>query len=340
MKLEKRSPGFRRNESLEALLKELNAALGAAEQECHHLPSEPRFPIVLVVGAPRSGTTLLMQWLAASGLFAVPSNLLSRFYAAPYLGGRIQRLLVDPEFSYGEEFSGLRALEAPYDSNIGKTRGLLQPNEFWYFWRRYIPNVDPEWLTPEQERLIDAPGFRRGIAHIEAAFGKPFATKGIILQYNLRCLQRALGKVLFVHTRRHPFFNIQSLLNARLKYFGDEATWFSVKPRQYGELIGRSPVEQVAGQVYHTRSSIDTELAEMDERHGLTVDHESFCAHPAAFHARLRGKLQALGHEIPDAYSGPARFDVHDRVLVDRARRHEILEAYERLAGERLQLPE
>ena len=38
--------------------------------------------VVLVVGGPRSGSTVMMQWLASSGVFAYPSNLLSRFYRA------------------------------------------------------------------------------------------------------------------------------------------------------------------------------------------------------------------------------------------------------------------
>ena len=331
-----RQQAFQRNERLEDLLKELNGLLGDAEKRIDILPEKPAYPVVLVVGAPRSGTTLLVQWLAASGLFAVPTNLLSRFFGAPYIGARIQQLLTDPAYNHQNELGDPAVMAIDYSSNVGKTKGMLQPNEFWYFWRRFIPNTDPEWITADQERLIDGPGLLAGIAAIETAFLKPFATKGIILQYNLTCLQRLLGNVLIIHTRRQPFFNIQSLLKARRDYFGDENRWFSVKPREYDLLKDLDPVAQVAGQVYFTCQSIEGELATMNECYGLAVDHESFCASPEVFYDRLREKLFILGYDMKATYRGPDRFDVHETVMVDTERREAIRTAYEGFSGEPL----
>lgn len=322
-----RTDAFRRNDGLEGLLRELNGALGEAEARMEGLPDDPPFPTILIIGAPRSGTTLLMQWLAASGLVAYPSNLLSRFFGAPYLGARIQQLLTDPRFNYKDELAGLASHELAFSSEVGKTKGVLQPNEFWYFWRRFIPNADPEWITPEQEARIDAAGFRRGVAHIQHAFGKPFATKGIILQYNLEALRRVLGKVVFVHTRRDAFFNTQSLLKARQDYKGSIDAWFSVKPREYAQLLQREPVEQVAGQVMLTQRHIEEQLAAMPEAHGITIDHERFCADPAAFHHALGERLRAWGHAWPQDYRGPERFAVHDQVKVDEGMKARIIKA-------------
>ena len=337
MEHEKRQEVFKRNDRLEDLLNELNLALGGAETRMD-LPREPHFPVLFVVGAPRSGTTLLMQWLAATGLFAVPTNLLSRFYGAPYLGGRIQRLLTDPAFNYKDELGDPAEHVVAYESHIGKTKGMLQPNEFWYFWRRFIPNVDPEWIPPEQEARIDHIGFRAGVAAIEAAFDRPFATKGIILQYNLAALKRIFPRALFIHTYRHPFFNIQSLLKARQQYFGEERTWFSVKPKEYPTLKDLDPVAQVAGQVYYTQVGIEAELAGMPQN-ALSIAHEDFCADPSAFFDLLKEKLEALGHQLPGAYQGPARFGVHDELRAEPARRLAILAAWKALSGTDLQLP-
>ncbi|MBK6343623.1 MAG: hypothetical protein IPF41_13840 [Flavobacteriales bacterium] len=93
-------------------------------------------------------------------------------------------------------------------------------------------------------RLIDAAGFRQGIAHIQHAFGKPFAAKGLILQYNLAALHRILGKVLFVHIAREPWRVAHSLLRARLAYYGDEGAWYSAKPPEYLELKKLDPSRQ------------------------------------------------------------------------------------------------
>lgn len=309
---ERRTAAFTRNEGLESLLDELNGALGSAEDGMRGLPHEPTHPIILIVGAPRSGTTLLMQWLAGTGQVCYPSNLLSRFYAAPYLGARIQQLIADARFNYKDELAGASTYDIPFTSQLGKTKGVLQPNEFWYFWRRFIPNVHPEWITPEQEALIDAAGFRRGIAHIQHAFGKPFAAKGLILQYNLMALRRALGKVLFIHIVRDPIRATHSLLKARLAFHGDEGAWYSVKPPEFEELKQLEPAEQVAGQVICTQASIERQFVELPADHHLTVKLDAFWRDPAALYRRIGERLDALGGTWDANYNGPREFEVRD----------------------------
>src|SRR5689334_1008692 len=87
------SPGFRRNSKLEELLRETNQLLAPSEAAAVADFRMPRFPVVLIVGAARSGSTVTMQWLAQTGTFAYPTNLLSRFYGAPSIGARIQQIL-------------------------------------------------------------------------------------------------------------------------------------------------------------------------------------------------------------------------------------------------------
>lgn len=312
---QRRTTEHTRNEGLEQLLAELNGALGGAESGMHELPTEPAHPIILVVAAPRSGTTLLMQWLASSGQVCYPSNLLSRFYAAPYLGARIQQLIADPRFNFKDELADAGTYVIPFTSLLGKTKGLLQPNEFWYFWRRFIPNVHPEWITPEQEAIIDAAGFRQGISHIQHAFGKPFAAKGLILQYNLAALHRILGNVLFVHIAREPWRAAHSLLRARRAYYGDEGAWYSAKPPEYEELKKLEPAEQVAGQVICTQAAIERQFAELPDACHLSVGFDAFRNDPAALYRRIGERIAAMGGTWNPLYTGPRNFELREVAL-------------------------
>jgi hypothetical protein len=292
-----RADAFRRNDSLEGLLAELNGALGGAESALP-LPTEPQLPTVLVVGPPRSGTTLTMQWLAASGAFAYPSNLLSRFYGSPYLGARIQQLLTDPRFNYKDELSSLTAHREAFRSELGKTKGPLEPNEFWYFWRRFVPLRDPE---PLGDRVVDEVGLRGGLAALEAAFGLPFATKGILFQYDLPRFAAILPRALFVHTVRDRADNARSLLQARIAYWGDAARWFSVRPPGSERLLDATPEVQVAGQILATHRALETDLGSLPPGRSLVIDHEAFCDDPAPTWAALRERLRPLGAELPAA---------------------------------------
>ena len=105
---QQRQTSYQRNTGLESLLNEINSLLAPVEAGVRERFGKPRLPLILVVGAPRSGTTLVTQWLAAMGGFAYPSNLLSRFFQAPYIGALLQQMLTDPAYQFRDEFSELK----------------------------------------------------------------------------------------------------------------------------------------------------------------------------------------------------------------------------------------
>jgi hypothetical protein len=323
---------YRRNERLERLLTEINEILGPAEDQLSESFPRPRYPILLVVGGPRSGSTLMMQWLAASGRLAYPSNLLSRFYRAPSIGARIQLLLTEPRYSFMDELEGFG--RAPdFSSDLGKTRGALQPNDFWYFWRRFIPNSEPVYLDGSELAKVDGEGFLRELAAIEAVFDKPFAMKGMILEQNIPFLHSLLDKVLFINIKRHPLFNIQSLLEARTRFFGDRRRWYSIRPRQYEELAGLDPVEQVAGQVYYKNRAIEEGLQLIPASRQIDIGYEEFCNSPLAFFEALGCKLARLGFREMGEYEGPERFECADTIRLSAGECERAAAAYHRFSG-------
>lgn len=323
-----------RNERLEGLLEELSDLLAPVEDGVRRAGADTRYPVVLIVGAPRSGTTVLLQWLAATGCFAYPTNLLSRFYRAPAVGARIQLLLTDERYAFRDELWDLGGT-GDFTSELGKTRGALAPNEFWYFWRRFLPADGFRKLSADELAKVDGTGLREELAAIEAVFDQPFAMKAAILQYDLAALARILPNTFFLHVEREPLYNVQSLLEARVKYFGDREHWYSVQPPGYEELLGLDPVRQVAGQVALTRTSLTRELAELGADRSLRVGYESFCEDPAAVWSALGAKLAALGYELPAEYSGPPRFESANELRLDAADADLATAAYqEYLAGD------
>lgn len=323
---------YQRNEQLEQLLLEINDILGPAEDQLSERFPRPRFPILLVVGGPRSGSTLMMQWLAASGLFAYPSNLLSRFYRAPSIGARIQLLLTDPRYRFMEEFAGFGE-DSDFKSDLGKTSGVLQPNDFWYFWRRFIPNSEPVYLDGAELAKVDGEGFLRELAAIEAVFNKPFAMKGMILEQNIPFLHALLGKVLFINIKRHPLFNIQSLLEARTKFFGDRRRWYSIKPRQYEELAELEPIEQVAGQVHYKNLAVEEGLELIPSSRQISIGYEEFCSSPADFFKSLGSKMARLGFRDAGEYGGPAGFESANKIRLSREECNRAAAAYRDFSG-------
>lgn len=331
-----RSREFARNGDLESLISELNDLLAPAEGSVAARFSAPAYPVILIVGSPRSGTTLLLQWLASLGEFSYPSNLMSRFYAAPYVGARIQQLLTDERYRFRDEFAELATAQVDFRSSLGKTHGILGPNEFWYFWRRFFRFGDLDYLDETALAQADAVAFAAELAAIESAFGKPFAMKAMIVNSNLRYIARILERAIFVYVRRHPFYNIQSLLEARSRFFGGIEHWYSFRPREYPLLRDATPYQQVSGQIYHLNQAIESALAALPRERSVSVNYEEFCARPQLTYDRLRARCAAAGYELASEYRGPERFERQDTVRMSAGEVAASIEAYAQFSGQEI----
>ena len=274
-----RTHKFRPNPKLDALICSLKNKLEPVQKRINSDFSVPEMPVVVVVGAPRSGTTMLTQVLAATGAFGVPTNLLSRFSYAPYIGAQIQQLLLNPEYDFGGEFSDIQQA-TDFASDIGKTAGALGISEFFHFWRRFFPNHDPEYLDQQQLCLVDVAGLRSELAGLQSFFGKPFMSKGMMLQYNIKFFAEQMKELKVIHIKRSPEHVMQSIYEARLRYYGTEDIWWSVKPRQFEELQKMDAFGQIAGQVLFTNHEIEEQSAYLGADRFVTVNYETLCDQP------------------------------------------------------------
>jgi hypothetical protein len=316
---------FRRNDKLEALLKELNGLLATCQEEVNLRYERLRFPVLLLMGAPHSGTTLFMQWLAASGRWGYPTNIISRFYAAPYIGARIQQILIENDI--GGEISDFRETGS-FTSALGKTTGALAPHEFWYFWRRFFPLLpEADIVPPDALARVDVEKLNRELATLESALEKPLALKAMLLNWHIPFLDAAFDKVLFVNLKRDPAFVVQSMLEGRKRYFGSEEMWYSFKLPQYSWLRERLPVEQVAGQIHFIRQMTDENIAKVAPERTLTLQYEDFCKDPAAAWSSLCGKMANLGYKMDNVYTGPCSFESANTMRMPSDRWKEIMDA-------------
>lgn len=309
--VENRRLEFARNQSLETLLNEIGRDLYLAEQQAM-LPyqgRQPRAPSVFVMGSPRSGSTLLMQWLATLKVFSYPTNLMSRFWSAPIIGARIQKMLTDPEYSFRDELFDLQGT-VDFESNHGKTAGACAPNEFWYFWRRFFQGDD---YVPQSvlETTLDRSTLQAELTGVTDVLDKPFATKGMIFNENVPFMSEVLPRSVFVWIKRSPEYNVQSLLLARERQYGDMSQWYSFRIQNYSILKDLDPVESVAGQIASLHQSLEKGLQQLPSHRVLKVDYEEFCNNPANVYYALADRLAEFGAKLPP-YNGPKWFEARD----------------------------
>jgi hypothetical protein len=312
---QKRTREFSRNTVLESLLHELNQLLTASETIVLEKYKRPAFPIVFVMGPHRSGTTLFMQWLASTGIAAYPTNLLSRFYQAPVIGAKIQLLLTDPRYNFRNEL-GEFVQQTDYTSENGKTIGALSPNEFWYFWRRFLPDpVRDDWSDAELKCQMDIETLLAELAGIMDVFQKPFAAKGMLFNYNIPFLDSIFDKALFVRISRDLVTNTESVLEARRRQLGRDDKWYSFKIPEYDQLKGLEPIMQAAGQVSFINMAVDKGMAQVAIHRKLNVQYEKFCSNPKKYYDQI---VEKLAIDCPAEYNGPRQFDItRKRIIPD-----------------------
>lgn len=308
--VEHRQKEFSRVSSLEQLLSELNSVLSYTNTQFLADNSEKNSKI-FILGSLRSGSTLFTQWLASSGLVAYPTNLLSRFYGAPLVGAKIQQLLTDPRYNFRNEILDFNS-EISFSSDNGKTKGALAPNEFWYFWRRFLPFDQLDYLPgPELKEKGDLAGFRSELNALANIFEKPFAMKAMIMNQNIPELAEQFEKPLFVWVRRDPIFNIQSALEARKRQYGDINTWYSFKIKEYPHLKSLDPLESVAGQIAAINRSVEQGIADLPDHKKLVVRYEDFCQRPEHYYNEITSRLieqKGISETDVSEYCGEARF--------------------------------
>lgn len=286
-----RRPEHRRNDALEATLARLNDLL--ATRPPHGLPDGGApTPCVLVVGPPRSGTTLLLQVLARTGRVTWPSNLVARFWRRPAVGLLVQEMLVDPAQQFGEDLVDLHEALLPVQrtSRLGKTSGALAPNEFWYWWRAHLGDGIGDVGRPapsraQWERLAASLGEMHEVAR------RPVAMKAQIAWQHLDVLAELLPAALLVRVHRDRAALVDSVLRARVEHAGAEGAWWSFRTH---EQAHGSPREQVERQVEVLEAAVDA-FGQRHPDHLAEVDLDELISDERATASRVLERLSATG---------------------------------------------
>lgn len=263
---------YKKNEREELFLKKFNSTLAGLEKEYIADQRLSDRPVIFVCGAPRSGTTLLTQVLAGTGLFNYIDNFTARFWRAPFIGLKIEKIL------------GLRNLHGStgfsFTSDFGRTSGITGPHEFAYFWEHWLkPETSHHVIPVSHLKKIDIDGLRNEIQAILSLYNKPLFFKSIWFLSNPLLSYRLFTNVYFIFITRDLLSNALSILNARVKYLGDENKWFSVLPLNYSELKGKPVEVQALEQIKSINDEINKQAEDFPEK-VIRITYEELCGNP------------------------------------------------------------
>jgi hypothetical protein len=273
---------FAKDSEAEQFLEKLNEILAPhAESDLHDLEEEQ--PTLHIIGAPRSGTTLLHQVVASGLEVGYVNHLVAAFWRAPVYGISLSRKL------------GLDEPESSFESGFGRTHGIAEPHEFGYFWNDHLRYPDLSERPPGHEDTIDWELLRRVIVNMAHASGRPLVFKPMLLLWHLERMAEQMPRTRYVWIRREQRQTALSLLSMRQGLFGSFDEWASLRPGGAAWLADEPPWRQVAAQVVALERTIENAFERIEPGTTLVVRYEELCASPRETVERIRDLLGAAG---------------------------------------------
>ncbi len=257
-----------------------DAVLKSREQRHIAANAEDDHPQVLIVGAPRSGTTLVYQALSFYLDVTSPSNLSALFPRSPLTAARIQ--------------NKLPSLRRPdFRNYYGQTTHLRGPNDAFHIWDRWLgeDRYEPaQSMTPEV-----AADMRAFFATWSHDFGKPFLNKNNRNTSCIRLLAECLPNAKFVVVRRNPLYVANSLIRARSQVQGDKSVGWGLQSATTDSAEDPlAYVDDVCRQITAIDEDIERQLNDVSGDRVVHVTYEEFCERPQQAIRRIADSLDGV----------------------------------------------
>lgn len=269
---------------------------------------ELKTPPIFVVGAPRSGSTLLYQALVHASRFSFFTNAMMEHPRAV-----LDYLQRNPNIP--------RDYVSGFTSDHGRTSAPHDPHEGWPFWRRFYPRQIHDYIvSADHVNSQDAQEIRTTIALLEDRFGVPFLAKNMEMALRLRSLQHIFPNAILVLVKRDPRAIASSILKAREKVMGDREIWWSMRPANYEEARQLPIHLQIAHQINGVYGSF---YRDVRGDRWLDVYYEDFCQSPTEVVEKIIDFTKRFGiqpetrHSLPDEFEFKRGFAFTDEELAD-----------------------
>lgn len=263
-------------------------------------------PPIFIIGAPRSGSTLLYQVLSDYYDVGYLSNLHCKFYGAP---------------SYVEHFLHplQRRKSQDYTSYHGKTEGWTAPSECGQFWYRFFRRK-PQYVPLEEVKPQKISQLRSVVSALVKAYNKPVLFKNLYCSLRLKPIAQAIPESLFIVIDRNVIDNSHSLLEGRKKVYGNYETWWSAEPPEIEYLKTLPPYQQVVEQIRHIYALIEKDKEDIGKERFLKLSYEGFCDNTHNILRKIDSFLNSQGINInhrKELSQIPTNFSRRDQVKID-----------------------
>lgn len=253
----------------------LDLLLSCKERRIYLQAPIPKYPILLVCGPPRSGTTLVAQYLINHLNVAYINNLTSLFPRSPICANNV----------FG---NWLQDSPGDYEAFYGKSRLLSGANDGLYIWDRWLGSSRE--IIPDRLVTGSGSGMRQFFGAMEAKYELPMVSKVNKLNTCADLVAEILPNADFLCVMRDPVFLAQSLYIARQKIMGDLNSAYGVQHHP----VSSNPIEDVCLQVIFHEQQVQRQLDLLGPARFSVLSYEKFCKSPHELLTKLTNKYPEM----------------------------------------------
>ena len=220
---------------------------------------------IFIIGAPRSGSTILYQMLTHTLDCLYIDNLIYIFFNNLPFG-----------FWVSDKIYGKRSHNS-FHSKHGNTNSWHSPSECGGFWYRWFPK-EKDFVDYGELSECSISAVRSNINSIMNKYEKNIIFKNLNAGLRIRVIKEIFPNAKFIFIRRDPLYTVQSLFIARKKKSISDMAWWSIKPRNYKEINKLSIYEKLTSQVFHIEQQIVQDLKAVSPENVFVIDYVDYNA--------------------------------------------------------------
>ncbi len=218
---------------------------------------------VFIIGAPRTGSTIVYQIITNQLDVLFIDNLICKFHRNLFFG-----------FWLSDKIFKQKAHNC-FKSEFGNTEkyGLHAPSECGAFWYRWLPK-DRHFIDYNDinDKIIKE--IRTEITAVINYFNKPIVFKNLNAGQRMRLLKKCFPNAKFIFVKREQIFTAQSILKAKRKLKLKDNDFWSIMPKNVAELKKLdNGYEQIVKQIYFLEKQIFEDKYLFDKRNFFIVKY-------------------------------------------------------------------
>jgi hypothetical protein len=218
---------------------------------------------IFIVGAPRSGSTIIYQSISNQFDVLYINNIVDLFYKNLWLGLSISKLLY--QFRPHNCFKSIHG-----DTYMYSLNGPSESGSFWGRWfKKGQHYVDENELSRMQINELFTE-----INTVTNRFKKPLIIKNLANGQRLRQLKKVFPKAKIIYVKRDIFYNAQSIILAKDKLSLPRDKYWSIRTADYKKIKFMKWHLQVPSQIVSIQNQIESDIKLFDEH--LTLDYDDF----------------------------------------------------------------